>query len=79
MGIITRAAPLDDASSLLIPRLLLLHRTSPDNLSGWLPLNTVGSFVKGLMPAHSFVARFLITTNFANPGNGNAPFFFNYL
>ena len=41
--------------------------------------NTVGSFVNGLMPARSFVAGFLITTNFAKPGNKNAPFFFNSL
>ena len=44
-----------------------------------LALNTVGSFVKGLMPARSFVAGFLMTTNFAKPGNKNAPFFFNSL
>src|SRR5262245_2152987 len=44
-----------------------------------LALNTVGSFVNGLMPARSFVAGFLITTNFAKPGNNNAPFFFNSL
>ena len=44
-----------------------------------LALNTVGSFVNGLMPARSFVAGFLITTNFAKPGNKNAPFFFNSL
>src|SRR5207248_11636918 len=42
-------------------------------------LNTVGSFVNGLMPARSLVAGFLITTNFAKPGNKNAPFFFNSL
>jgi hypothetical protein len=44
-----------------------------------LALNTVGSFVNGLMPARSFVAGFLITTNFAKPGSKNAPFFFNSL
>jgi hypothetical protein len=44
-----------------------------------LALNTVGSFVNGLMPARSFVAGFLMTTNFAKPGNKNAPFFFNSL
>ncbi len=33
-----------------------------------LALNTVGSFVKGLMPSRAFVAGFLMTTNFANPG-----------
>jgi hypothetical protein len=44
-----------------------------------LALNMVGSFVNGLMPARSFVAGFLITTNFAKPGNKNAPFFFNSL
>ena len=44
-----------------------------------LALNTVGSFVNGLMPARSFVAGFLTTTNFAKPGNKNAPFFFNSL
>jgi len=44
-----------------------------------LALNTVGSFVNGLMPARSFVAGFLITTNFAKPGNRNAPFFVNSL
>jgi SAM-dependent methyltransferase len=44
-----------------------------------LALNTVGSFVNGLMPARSFVAGFLMTTNFAKPGNKNVPFFFNSL
>jgi hypothetical protein len=44
-----------------------------------LALNTVGSFVNGLMPARSFVAGFLMTTNFAKPGNRNAPVFFNSL
>ena len=44
-----------------------------------LALNTVGSFVNGLMPARSFVAGFLITTNFAKPGNEDPPFFFNSL
>src|ERR1700730_3768220 len=44
-----------------------------------LALNTVGSFVNGLMPARSFVAGFLMTTNFAKPGNKNALFFFNSL
>jgi hypothetical protein len=44
-----------------------------------LALNTVGSFVNGLMPARSFMAGFLMTTNFAKPGNKNAPFFFNSL
>src|SRR6266851_8368532 len=38
-------------------------------------LNIVGSFVNGLMPLRSFVAGFLITTNFANPGTRKAPDF----
>src|ERR1700738_1903746 len=38
-------------------------------------LNTVGSFVKGLMPVRCFVAGFLQTTNFANPGTKKAPVF----
>ena len=44
-----------------------------------LALNTVGSFVNGLIPERSLVAGFLMTTNFAKPGNRNAPFFFNSL
>ena len=36
-------------------------------------LNMVGSFVNGFMPLRSFVAGFLITTNFANPGTKKAP------
>ena len=42
-------------------------------------LNTVGSFVKGLMPLRAFVAGFLITTNFANPGTTKAPVFLSSL
>src|SRR6266849_57842 len=38
-------------------------------------LNIVGSFVNGLMPLRSFVAGFLMTTNFANPGTRKAPDF----
>jgi hypothetical protein len=38
-------------------------------------LNIVGSFVNGLMPLRSFVAGFLITTNFANPGITKRPDF----
>jgi hypothetical protein len=38
-------------------------------------LNTVGSFVNGLMPLRAFVAGFLMTTNFANPGTKKAPVF----
>jgi hypothetical protein len=41
-----------------------------------LALNTVGSLVKGLMPARSAVAAFLMTTNLAKPGTTKAPFFF---
>jgi hypothetical protein len=44
-----------------------------------LALNTVGSFANGLMPARALVAGFLMTTNFAKPGNRNAPFFFSSL
>jgi hypothetical protein len=42
-------------------------------------LNTVGSFVKGLMPVRCFVAGFLMTTNFANPGTKKAPVFLSSL
>jgi hypothetical protein len=38
-------------------------------------LNTVGSFVNGLMPFRAFVAGFLMTTNLANPGTKKAPAF----
>jgi hypothetical protein len=44
-----------------------------------LALNTVGSFVNGLMPFRSLVAGFLMTTNLAKPGTTKAPFFFNSL
>jgi ABC-type amino acid transport substrate-binding protein len=44
-----------------------------------LALNTAGSFVKGLMPVRCFVAGFLMTTNFANPGTKKAPVFFSSL
>ena len=44
-----------------------------------LALNTVGSFVNGLMPFRAFVAGFLMTTNFANPGTKNAPVFLSSL
>ena len=40
-----------------------------------LALNTVGSFVNGLMPLRAFVAGFLMTTNLANPGTRKAPVF----
>jgi hypothetical protein len=42
-------------------------------------LNIVGSFVKGLMPVRCFVAGFLMTTNFANPGTSKAPVFLSSL
>ncbi len=42
-------------------------------------LNTVGSFVNGLMPLRAFVAGFLMTTNLAKPGTTKAPFFFSSL
>jgi hypothetical protein len=42
-------------------------------------LNTVGSFVNGLMPLRAFVAGFLMTTNLANPGTKKAPFFLSSL
>src|SRR5579872_2695159 len=48
-------------------------------LRAGLALNTVGSLVKGLMPARSLVAGFLMTTNFAKPGTRKVPFFFNSL
>jgi hypothetical protein len=44
-----------------------------------LALNTVGSLVKGLMPARSLAAGFLTTTNFAKSGTRKEPFFFNSL
>ena len=44
-----------------------------------LALNTVGSFVNGLMPWRSLVAGFLMTTNFAKPGNRKAPFLLLFL
>jgi hypothetical protein len=48
-------------------------------LRAGLALNTVGSFVNGLMPARSFVAGFLMTTNFAKPGSRNTPLFLSSL
>ena len=42
-------------------------------------LNTVGSFVNGLMPFRAFVAGFLMTTNLANPGTKKAPAFLSSL
>jgi hypothetical protein len=42
-------------------------------------LNIVGSFVNGLMPFRAFVAGFLITTNFANPGTKKTPVFLSSL
>src|ERR1700734_1496529 len=44
-----------------------------------LALNTVGSLVNGLMPLRSFVAGFLMTTNFAKPGSRKAPVFLSSL
>ena len=44
-----------------------------------LALNTVGSFVNGLMPFRFLVAGFFMTTNLAKPGTTKAPFFFNSL
>src|SRR6202011_3631405 len=44
-----------------------------------LALNTVGSFVNGLMPFRSLVAGFFMTTNLAKPGTTKAPFFFSSL
>ena len=41
-------------------------------------LNTVGSFVNGLMPFRAFVAGFLMTTNFANPGNNEGTRFLEF-
>ena len=38
-----------------------------------LALNVIGSLVKGLVPWRSFVAGFLITTNFAKPGTRKTP------
>jgi hypothetical protein len=40
-----------------------------------LALNTVGSFVNGLMPFRAFVAGFLMTINLAKSGTKNAPVF----
>ena len=42
-------------------------------------LNIISSPVKGLVPLRALVAGFLMTTNFANPGTRNTPFFFNSL
>src|SRR6202022_1055274 len=44
-----------------------------------LALNTVGSFVNGLIPSRSLVAGFLITTNFAKPGKRKTPVFLSSL
>ena len=38
-----------------------------------LALNVMGSLVNGLVPRRSFVAGFLITTNFAKPGTRKTP------
>src|ERR1700704_5930220 len=42
-------------------------------------LNTVGSFVNGLMPFRALVAGFLMTTNFAKPGTRKTPAFLSSL
>jgi hypothetical protein len=42
-------------------------------------LNIIGSFVNGLIPFRAFVAGFLMTTNFANPGTKKAPVFLSSL
>ena len=44
-----------------------------------LALKIVGSLVNGLMPCRSFIAGFLMTTNFANPGTKNVPVFLSSL
>jgi hypothetical protein len=48
-------------------------------LRAGLALNTVGSFVKGLIPCRALVAGFLMTRNFAKPGITNTPFFLSSL
>src|SRR3569623_445730 len=48
-------------------------------LRAGLALNIIGSPVKGFVPLRAFVAGFLMTTNLANPGRRNTPFFFSSL
>src|SRR2546421_13091035 len=55
------------------------HRTSPDNLSGRLSLEHSWLFRERIDASALFRGGFLMTTNFAKPGNKNAPFFFNSL
>src|SRR3974377_1142062 len=63
----------DTASLAAFPgRALMIFRAS-------FALNTVGSFVNGLMPFRAFVAGFLMTTNLANPGTKKAPVFLSSL
>src|SRR5689334_12139854 len=52
----------------------LIGRAFTALLAG-LAANTVGSFVKGLMPLRAGRAGRFTTTNFAKPGSTNKPFF----
>ena len=55
-------------------RLMPSGRTRTTFRAG-LALMVIGSFVKGLIPWRCGVAGFFATTNFANPGSTNRPFF----